>query len=97
MFKVYILISKKNNKYYIGYTENLEQRLLSHNSGAVRSTRRDVPWEVFHTEDFATKVEAIRRERQPKNWKSRKAIERLKFGNKIEDPRSRLIVGIGTN
>lgn len=97
MFRVYILRSKKTHKYYIGYTRDLTQRLRYHNSGMVRATRNNGPWEVFYTEEVGAEIQAIRRERQLKNWKSRKALERLKFGNKIEDPRSRHYVGIGTN
>lgn len=60
-----------------------------HNANIVPSTKNKGPWEIFHTEEYKTEVEAIRRERQIKKWKSRRAIERLKFGRKIEDPRFR--------
>lgn len=86
MHYTYILKSSKNNKYYIGYTSNIEDRLNFHNSGKVASTRPYLPWELFYCEDFKNERDAINRERQIKSWKSRKAIERLKI-NKIEDLR----------
>lgn len=85
----YILKSKITSEYYIGYTDNLEKRLYLHNSDCVKSTKNHGPWEIFHFEKFDNRANAIKRERQIKSWKSRKAIERLKFSNKIEDPRFR--------
>ncbi len=79
MYHIYILKSKKNNQYYIGYTDNLDVRLKFHNTNKVSATKNRGPWGVFYTEQFQTEKEAINRERQIKSWKSRKAIERLKF------------------
>jgi putative endonuclease len=92
MFFVYILKSKKNGAYYIGYTSSIKRRLAQHNSDTVLSTKNKGPWEVFHSEIFDDEASAIRRERQLKSCKSRKAIERLKFCIKIEDPRFRQVL-----
>ncbi|PKR80735.1 hypothetical protein CW751_08160 [Brumimicrobium salinarum] len=35
----YILFSPKFNKYYIGQTHNFENRISTHNSGKVKSTK----------------------------------------------------------
>lgn len=85
MYCTYILRSA-SGRYYIGYTGDINERLKLHNSKKVISTKRFVPWQLFYKEEFATAREAIHRELQLKSWKSRKALERLKF-NKIEDPR----------
>jgi len=37
MFTVYVLYSDDYDKIYIGYTSNLEQRLLSHNKSGKKS------------------------------------------------------------
>jgi len=89
MYQVYILKSRKNNKYYIGQTENIHSRLNLHNSNRVNSTKNQGPWNLVYQEIFEDRKSAIEREKQIKSWKSRKAIERLKFLDKIEDPRSR--------
>ena len=75
----YILKSKKDNQYYVGYTDNLGARLKLHNTNKVKATKNSGPWEMFHIEQFQTEREAIKREKQIKSWKSREAIERLKF------------------
>ena len=43
-FGVYILESQKNNRYYIGSTDNIERRINEHNIGKVVSTRNTRPW-----------------------------------------------------
>ena len=40
MYTVYILISLKDYKFYIGFTTNLKSRIKEHNKGGVRSTRK---------------------------------------------------------
>ena len=75
MFTVYVLFSPNFNKIYIGYTSNLLQRLLSHNELAKKGwTIRFRPWTVIHTEEFATKTEAMNREKQLKSAKGREFI-----------------------
>ena len=75
MFYVYVLRSIEG-KYYIGQTNNLERRLLQHLHKKVISTRLH-NYQLVHYENYATRTEAILRERQLKLWKSKKAIEKL--------------------
>ena len=67
----------KIDKYYVGYTDDLEWRLERHNSGWGKYTKRGVPWELTYIESFQSKSEAIKREREIKRKKSRKYIEGL--------------------
>ena len=77
MFFCYILKSLTNNSYYIGSTKDYLIRLKLHNTKKVKSTRHATPWTLMHYESFITLKEARQREKQIKQWKSRKAIERL--------------------
>ncbi|MFH1509031.1 MAG: GIY-YIG nuclease family protein [bacterium] len=47
MCYVYILFSKKANKFYYGYTNNLRKRIELHNNGRVRSTMPYRPWKLM--------------------------------------------------
>jgi putative endonuclease len=72
MYTVYILFSEKFHKIYIGYTNNLESRLLSHNElGKKGWTLNFRPWRLVYSEQFKTKKEAILKERQLKSGQGR--------------------------
>ena len=77
MFTVYILESIDQHRYYIGHAKNIEVRLTRHNHGYVRSTKLFRPWKIVHTEAFATKAEAYRRELQIKSYKGGNAFKKI--------------------
>ena len=76
MYYTYVLISRKNNDFYIGSTENLEERISSHNTGKVRSTRTYRPWELLEYEVFDSRSEAVRRERFLKSHQQKEILKR---------------------
>lgn len=65
------------NDYYIGSTDNIEQRFTEHCSGKVKSTKGKLPVELVFQEYHDTKSEAQKKEYKIKKWKSKKLIERL--------------------
>jgi len=77
---VYILLSKKDNRYYIGETSDVAARLIFHNSGKQRSTKNRIPFVIILTEKFETRQEALRREKQIKSWKGGNAFKQLISG-----------------
>ena len=77
MFYLYILYSKTRDKYYVGSTGDLENRLKTHNSNHSGFTGYTGDWIIVHKELFESREEAYSRERTIKRWKSRKLIEKL--------------------
>lgn len=61
MFFIYILQGLKDNKTYVGYTNNLDRRLVEHNSGKNISTKNRIPLELLFSEKFETSQEARKR------------------------------------
>ena len=77
-FRVYILFSAFKNRYYIGFTaDEINERIRKHNTTHAGFTGNTGDWQLVHIEIYSTKVEAMAREKQIKNWKSRKLIEKL--------------------
>ena len=71
-FTVYVLYSIKHDKIYIGFTANMEQRLLSHNAlGKKGFTLKYRPWKLVYSENFKTKPEAMKREKHLKGGQGR--------------------------
>ncbi len=77
MYAVYILYSEKLNKYYIGFTSDINDRLCKHNRAHKGFTSRGQPWKVVYTENYLSKEEAMVRVKELKNWKDRTRLERL--------------------
>ena len=61
-FYVYILLSKKDSKFYIGFTNNLKRRLTQHAKGEVSSTKNRRPLKLIHYEYFINEIDAKARE-----------------------------------
>jgi putative endonuclease len=75
MFTVYVLQSIHFDKIYIGYTSNLENRVMSHNHSQNKGwTRSFMPWRVVYTEIFESKQDAMSREKELKSFRGRTFI-----------------------
>lgn len=75
MYYIYVLRSMQNGQLYVGYTENLDQRLQAHNIGAVISTKALQPWERIFYESYIHKADALRRERYLKTTAGKRALK----------------------
>ncbi len=81
MFYVYV-IRNINNKIYIGYTSDLQKRLLRHNGVLSNKTKSFTyknkgPWEIVYNEIFDTRAEAMKREKELKSSRGRDFIRNL--------------------
>ncbi len=79
-FITYIIESKNLNKFYIGYTEDIDKRLIKHNSGGSRWTRKGAPWKVIYAKEFEAKGEAIKYEHFLKNLKNKVFLKQIIAG-----------------
>ncbi|MFH1705398.1 MAG: GIY-YIG nuclease family protein [Patescibacteria group bacterium] len=62
MFTVYILLSLRDKKTYVSYTNNFERRFRQHNLGRAKSTKHRVLFELLFKEEFENSIEAKKRE-----------------------------------
>jgi len=85
-FKVYILYSKKINRYYVGITSNLEWRIQQHNRGLSPFTRGKGPWELAYSEEFQSRKAAQTKEKEIKSWKSPKLMKKRLGFNRQSGP-----------
>jgi len=77
MWYCYILKSLKDNKRYIGSTNDPSRRLVEHNSGKVHSTKNRKPFVLIYREEFETETEARKREHYFKTHKGYNELKRL--------------------
>ncbi len=75
MFTVYVLYSEDYNKIYIGFTSDLEQRILSHNElGKKGWAIKFRPWQLVYKEIYPNKSDAMKREKELKTSTRRNFI-----------------------
>jgi len=75
-FYTYVLLSKLDNKFYIGYTPNdVFYRFSKHTDGLVESTKHRRPLELIYYEAFLNELDAIRREKYFKTSKGRTTLK----------------------
>ena len=75
-FYVYFLISQNNGDLYVGSTENVEKRVLLHNSGKVKSTQAYRPWKLVGYEKLNSRSEAVKREKFFKQHQQRDLLKK---------------------
>ncbi|PIR05214.1 MAG: excinuclease ABC subunit C [Candidatus Liptonbacteria bacterium CG11_big_fil_rev_8_21_14_0_20_35_14] len=68
MCYTYILKSKKDSKFYTGYTSNLKLRFEQHNKGLVYSTKDRVPLKLIYYEACLNQQDATHREKYLKTY-----------------------------
>lgn len=79
MFFVYVLRSKSDKSFYIGFAENLKERLEKHNKGMVQSTKNLKPMELIYFEGYKSKKDALTRESRLKHFAKGFGILKRRF------------------
>jgi len=84
MFYIYALSSTKRNYIYVGMTEDLEARVIRHNTGREKTTKAYLPFRlIFHE---ALDIERAQARIREKYWKSGIGKEQLrKIRDKIDN------------
>ncbi len=74
---VYILKSEINGKKYSGMTQDVEKRLVEHNSGKSLYTSTLVPWKLVYKEEIHGRENARKREKYFKSGAGRRFIDKI--------------------
>ncbi|NMD02196.1 MAG: GIY-YIG nuclease family protein [Bacteroidales bacterium] len=77
MYTLYILYSERIDRFYVGYTNDLDRRMSEHNRPKKKFTDNGIPWKVVYTETYSSKREAHARELFIKSRKSKHFITDL--------------------
>ncbi len=83
MFTTYAIGNIIKNKIYIGHTDNLKKRLQRHNKelpskNSSFTSKNNGKWFLIYKEEFQTRKEATKREKELKSYQGRRFI-REKF------------------
>ncbi|MBN7816792.1 GIY-YIG nuclease family protein [Algoriphagus sp. YJ13C] len=78
-FFVYIIYSASRDSYYIGQTQDLEERLNQHNTGYFKNshTHGTIDWKLVHSIPCSSRKQAVNIEMHIKRARKRKYLEDL--------------------
>jgi len=81
MFYVYMVISKVKNRYisYVGYTNNLKQRVLLHNGSKGAKFTRGKFWKLAYSKKYSSRSEAMQNEFKLKKDRIKRNLIKFKF------------------
>jgi len=75
MYYTYVLQSEKDQKLYIGWTDNLKNRFEKHQTGKVHSTKDRRPFKLIYFEACSDQGKAIAREKYFKSGFGRRFLK----------------------
>jgi len=79
MFYTYILYSFSKCKFYVGQTNNINDRIVRHNSGNVKSTKYGFPWKIVLHFEFNSITESMDLENKIKKRGASRFLESINF------------------
>ena len=84
-FSVYLLISKIKDSYvtYVGYTNNLKNRVKLHNSSKGAKFTKGKNWILFYEKRYNNKSDAMKAEYKLKNDKKKRLFIKMKYINNL--------------
>ncbi|TAK95783.1 GIY-YIG nuclease family protein [Patescibacteria group bacterium] len=74
---VYLLLSARDNKTYLGSTDNIVRRLREHEDGECKSTAYRRPLRLIYKEEFDSLLKARAREKYLKTRRGRKELREI--------------------
>ncbi len=76
MYYTYVLQSKKDGKFYVGFTKDLKLRFEQHSKGRVESTRDRRPLTLIYYEACLDQNDATKREKYLKSYHGRMFLKK---------------------
>lgn len=74
---VYVLLSLKDNKSYVGSTVDLGTRIIEHNTGKCTATKNRRPLKLMYSEKLGNLSEARKREKYFKTASGRRVLKAI--------------------
>ena len=66
-FFVYAIKSQKDDRIYVGISQNVEKRLGEHNNREIKSTKAYCPWRLIYKKLIGLRIEARQEEKKLKS------------------------------
>jgi putative endonuclease len=91
MYYVYVIQSRKDKRFYTGFTRDLQNRIQEHNAGRVASTKERGPFELIYYEACLNEQDGLAREKYLKSGMGKRYLRNrlkrfLSLTGQVEEP-----------
>ncbi len=76
-FYIYALVSHRDNRIYVGMSQDVLRRLNEHNKGKVKSTKPFAPWDLFFSEEAGNAIQARALEKYYKSASGKRKLRAI--------------------
>ena len=77
IYFVYALRSGVDGRIYVGFSSDVDKRLIEHNSGKTKSTKGYRPWVIIYTEKVIGRIAAREKEKYYKSGIGKEFLKSL--------------------
>jgi putative endonuclease len=74
---VYAIKSEIDGRIYVGFSGDVNKRLIEHNSGKTKSIKGFRPWEIIFTHNYENRIEARQLEKYYKSGIGKEKLKQL--------------------
>jgi len=67
----------KDERIYVGISQDVNRRIIEHNSGKVFSTKAFTPWQLFYSQVIGSAEEARKREKYYKSASGKRKLRKF--------------------
>jgi putative endonuclease len=79
MYYTYILYSTTKSRFYVGQTNDVDDRINRHNKGQSLSTKSGIPWKMIYSISLNSRSEAVLLETKIKKRGAKRYLEDIGF------------------
>jgi putative endonuclease len=76
-FYVYAIVSMKDNRIYVGISQDIYRRINEHNNRKVFSTKSFIPWRLFYSEHIGAIEKARKKEKYYKSASGKRKLRKI--------------------
>ncbi len=76
-YSVYAIKSERDQRVYVGMSQNIKKRIKEHNQGQVFSTKGYRPWKLIYTEFIGDRKDCRKKEKYYKSGFGKEIIKNL--------------------
>ena len=76
-YYIYLLESERDGVWYVGLSQNPNERLKQHNKGKSKFTKGHIPWKLLYEEKIGSLIDARKKEKYYKSSAGKRRLKKI--------------------